>query len=440
MNTHIKKLSAYIGASIFALGLSYAQDREYDDLYFMPSDRVKVKEVKPADKVVQNATEVQQITSNPQENFSSKTVNPEYLARYSARTQEDYSGDSQFASDEYYDDDYNRSYVNDFQNNADVVVRDRYGNTTYFRNRADVYWSDPMFYRGSFYDPFYNPYAFGNRPFRSGWSVSFGFGNNWRWRNRWNSGFAVGYGWGWGNRWDFYDPFWSNGFCDPFYAGYSPYYYGSFYGYGNPWRNNVVVINNYESRSNRTYQRGPSTSRSGAVVTNGGRGRSTNNDGGITNGRSSSGNGRIASSDSRDYSSTQSRYYRRSREAVSGSPANTGSSTGRTYNTRSRSTSNYTQQSGSVNRGRTTTSPTYTTPSRSGRSNSSYSTPSRTRPSGNYSNGSRSGSRSNSSGYSSGSRSRSSGSSSGSYSSGSRSRSSSSGSSSGGGRSRRGGN
>ena len=454
MDTHIKKFSAFVGAFVLALGGSYAQDREYDDLYFTSNDRNKVKKVKVENKVVQDADQVQQLDPNPQESYSSKTVNPEYIARYQAKSQEDYSSDSEYTEGEYFDENYQspEAVTTNFQQNANYSVRDRYGNVSYYNDFNDIYWSDPIFYRGTVYDPFYRPYygyGYGYRPWRSGWSVSIGFGNTWGWRSGWYSGFSIGYGWGW-NSW--YDPYYA---YDPFYCppysrfGYS---YGGYYGY--PYRN-VVVINNYESRSDRTFKRGPGMSRSGDLAVNNRNRRSASSGtGNISTGRSST-TGRTSSdaptgryintSNTRDYSDTQSRYYRRSREAVSTSSSDT---QGRTYDSRSRSTSNYSTESNrSTSRSNSSYERSSNSRSRSydynnnSRSNSrSYSTPSRSNSNSNrYYNGGSSNSRSSGS-YSSGSRSSSR--SSGSYSSGSNSRSSGSNSrSSGSSRSsRRGGN
>lgn len=469
METHIKKFFAFIGAIVIALGSSYAQNKEYDDMYFTPNDRTKVKKVKVEDKVVQDANQVQQLNPDPQESYSSKTVNPEYLARYQAKTQEDYNSDSEYAEEEYFDENYQNEgqVTSSFANNANYAVRDRYGNTSYYNDYNDVYWSDPAYFRGTAFDPFYRPYygsAFGYRPMRSGWSVSVGFGNTWGWRNGWYSGVSVGYGWGWGSGFydPFYDPFYGYAY-DPFYCPpYARYGYGGFY--GNSYRN-VVVINNYESRNTRTINRGTGMSRSGNVANNnrGGRGNTIDNSGSVTNGRSSTvgrtgseptnGRASVSPTNTRDYSDTQSRYYRRSREAVSTSSSEPTQT--RTYNSRSSSTSNYSTESRSSSRSSSTYSrPSNNNGSRSNstyndsRSNSgnsrSYSTPSRSNSSG-YSSGSNSRSNNRSSGYSSGSgsSSRSSGSS---YSSGSSSRSSgsssrsSSGSSRSSSSSRRGGN
>lgn len=444
MRTHIKKLFALTGALTIALGTLYAQNKEYDDLYFTPNDRVKVKKVEAEDRVVLNSREVQQLAANPVENYSAKNVNPEFIARYQAPSEE-YSSDSEYAAEgEYFNEDYNYNNTNTSNvshNNADVAIRDRYGNAAYFDDVSDVYWSDPFYYEGSIFDPFYSPhryghnrYSYGYRPFRSGWSLSFGFGNAWGMRSGWHSGFSFGYGWGSG----YYDPFYSS-YYDPFY---SPYY-GSYYGYGYPYRNNVVVINNYESRNDRTIKRGPGTSRSGSLVDNNrSRGVSTNE----STGRSSS-TSRVATSREREYVNTsrtsrenldaQSRYYRRSREAVT-SQNNAVPTNSRTYDSRSRSSSNYSTDSRSSTRSRSS----YTRPSNSNsNSNSSYnrsesnsrtySTPSRSRSNSNYT-PSRS---SRSSSYSAPSRSSSSGSS---ISSGSSSRSSSGTRSSSSSRSRRG--
>jgi len=372
----MKTLKAKISLIVLlAVGIGSVAAQEYDDMYFTKKDRKKVKYVSEDKAVTQDLDQVQQFTDTPGENFSARTVNPEYIAKYQASSQE--SGSAEFANDEYFVEDYNQNNnnlnttVNDFQNNySDVAVRDRYGNVRYFNSYSDVYWSDPFLYQNTIFDPLYRPYYGWNayRPWRSGWSVSVGFGwgwNSWRW-NRWNTGWGWNsWNYGWGNAWG-YDPW-----CPGFYGGY----------YGNPYRN-VVVINNYENRYNRNYRRGPGTSRSGVINDADGRrsrvastnnGRST-----TTNGRTSSGTSRARyiNNDNRDFDDAQSRYYRRSRSAVNGSSTATSSS-----RSTSRSSSNYTPDSRSYSNSRSAVSrssssnynrSSYSQRSRSSRSSSSY--------------------------------------------------------------------
>lgn len=434
---------------ILALGFSSVYAQEYDDMYFSSKDRKQVKHVDESKAVSQDLNEVKQITQNPSENFSARTVNPEYIAKYQASSQE--NATAEFADDEYFVEDYNNTNelngtVSEFQDQSRIAVRDRYGNVSYFRDYSDVYWSDPFLYEGTIFDPFYRPYNSFYRPY------GFGYGSN-MWLNGyswstpytgWRFSFGVGYGWGnswrYGSTWG-YGNSWYNGF------GYCPSYYGSYYGgygFGYPY-NNVVVINNFETRNNRTFRRGPGPSRSGNIDTNDGRRRSiaTNNntDGSVRNGRTATtgtSRSRYINNESRNFDDAQSKYYRRSRSAVNSSSTTDNNNGRSSYTTNSRSSSNYTPNSSnsrsSVNRSSSNTNSrsTYNSRPTNSRSNSSYSRPSNSRSRSNYTPNNRSSSNNRSSYNSSRSSSRSTGISSGSRSSSSRSsgsRSSSSGSS-----------
>lgn len=410
------------------LSTASAQTAEYDDMYFSPKDRVdKEKKVAKENFKLQKIEE--SVTIDPEESYSQKNVNPEYLAKYKADQEESDKGQT-YAEDEYFNENYNAQAQNGtgVMNDADVVVRDRFGNTTYFRDSRDLMWNDPFMARGAAFDPFWGP-SFGWNRFRPGWNVNIGMGwNSW---NRWNTGFGIGYGWG--NPWGFHDPFFN-----PWFRGgmgfYDPWFYDPFF-CPSPFRNNVVLINNYETRSNRTVRRGVGGSRVATNTNNGTRSRSTP---GYTNtptdrrssSRVASNQTRYASEGSRtNYSSgsrasrsrseaSQSRFYRRSQsnnnEGTVRQANNSRSSYSNSRNTRS--SSNYSRDSRSYRnssaRSRSSNSSYRNNSSRS--RSSSYSRPSSTRSS-SYSRPS-SGSRSRSSSYNSGYRSRSS-----SYSSPSRS-------------------
>ncbi|MGD1961041.1 MAG: hypothetical protein ACFB2Y_19455 [Fulvivirga sp.] len=423
MKTRIKSSALSLLVLVSSISLVFAQ--EYDDMYFSSKDR-EVKEQKTTKKNAEIA-KIEEASTDLDESFSEKNVNPEYIAKYRADQEQNTSG-NQFEEDEYFNEDYREDQVvNNFQNNADVVIQDRFGNTTYFRDARDVYWSDPLFYRGTVFDPFYSPFGF-NR-FGPGLTVNVGFGFGWNRWNRWNrfNSWNVGFGYGWGNRWG-YDPWFGGagfGFYDPWF--YDPFFCPT------PFRNNVVVINNYESRANRTIRRGVAPSRT-AVAGRTGTSRSSRVVSSSTsNGRSSS---RVASNSTRSsresgrsaYSSSrrsadggQSRYYRRSRGNDESSVSSRSSRSSRSYTSNSRnssSSSNYSRSS------RSTAPGSRSGYSRSGNSRSSgYNrSSSRSRSSGyNRSSGSRSGSfysRPSSGSRSSGSRSYSGSRSSGSRSSG----------------------
>ncbi|MGK7394955.1 MAG: hypothetical protein ACNS62_10295 [Candidatus Cyclobacteriaceae bacterium M3_2C_046] len=430
----------------------YAQTGEYDDVYFTSADRKAVKYAENTQPIPQNRT--QAVTPEPemnnQDNYSAKTVNPEYIARYKRQNQESAIEDQAVNDEEYFVEDY------DQDGERDIIINN-YNGRGGFSGNYDPFWDDPWwrwnstaFYGSRFYDPFWGP-SWGWRP---GLNVNIGWNSGWGmgW-SPWRSGWNVSLGWGWGNRGFFdpwmarYDPWYWNSWgsrfnaWDPFYNGFNRGFYNGYF-VGN---NNRVFYDNDGRANVRDVSRGRYVPRSSSVGvsdrSSGGRSRvvGTNSDG-VTR----STNGRI---DTRDRSSVQNDYFRRSRNRVENN-GTTSNDRARTINrdTRDRSTvaspdrssrTRATRSSGAVpnydrNSNRTnsnsrkysapsrSSSPSYT-PSRSrGSSNSSpsrgrsYSTPSRnsspsytpSRSSGSSSYGTRSGSGSGSrsSGSSSGSR------------------------------------
>lgn len=379
MKTSVKYLTAII-LIIISPGLSVAQ--EYDDLYFTPKDR-KVKkqaDLKTPDNFVLENVETNFTETSPEVSYSQKNINPEYVARYTA---EQYESESDFDRATYYDEDFANG-----DNQPPVVNNYNY----YYGNQSFNPYNDPFFNnrfafgnRWAPYDPFYDPWLA-----RPGWSVNVGYGWGWN-APRWRRGWRVGVSYGWGGGW--YDPW----YCPGRYA----------YGY-NPWRNNVVVINNYESRSRRAYSRGIGPSRSTSGVRNSrsvpSRSRSAAN---VSDSRSRS-TGRVATgSRSSGRTATGRTDYSRSRSTSENSRSSVTSpsrlSVGDDNNSRSGSRSDYSRSS---DRSRSTVTPNHTPRSSGSRQRSGNYSPGSRSGSGSYSNSrsrSSSGSRSGSSGSRSGS-------------------------------------
>jgi hypothetical protein len=442
MKTYVTKLTlglASVGLlSACATTGQVAQTTEYDDLYFTASDRNTVEFTKLNDP--KKAEYQQGSYVFDQQSFSSKNVNPEYIARYNnAGNQQNLQQEEGNAlNDEYYVEEFERE---DLRDNVDQpqVINNFYGTAPFstFGNPAFNRWG------GGFYDPFFDPFMMD--PF-------FGptaFGPGWGWGPGFNVGVNIGWGWGrpgwgFGNAWAF-SP-WRDPFFRPwgFRNAYAMGFYDGFYGGGLWNRPGVVVINNNEFlgvnrrrvTNGRNIQRvtRASANRNEAVV----RGRNVGDRNAITSRNRADRNTVARSRGTRDFTRSQNEYYQRSRARVGSS-----GSTSRVYRSTtpaSRSSRSYTSteaarssQSGSYSRSRSTS------PSRS-YSRGSYGSSSR---SGSYSRGSYGGSRSGSYSRGSSSPSRSGSYSRGSYggsrSSGSYSRGSSSGSRGGGSRGSRGG-
>ncbi|MCA6078054.1 hypothetical protein [Fulvivirga sedimenti] len=371
------KFSVILAAFFAFAGIAQAQ--EYDDMYFTKKDRKALKEkemnINPNLSNAQAEKTSEYVIKN-ENAYSEEHVNPEYLARYGNNE----TGNAQYSDDEYYTEGGNAG--DDYQV---PVVNNYYVNTN-----------------PGFYDPFYSgfggwgyPYNSWYVPARWRFSVAFGFG--WGWGGGWGPSWGFGPSWGWGPSWNVGFGY---GWGSPYYGwggGYwgNPYYGGGFWGY--PGYGNVVIVNNYESRYNRTFRNGAGPSRvTGARerTANGSDGRFTSRTG-DSYGKAGN-NSRVASSTatrryidpnnsaSRNRATTQADYHRRSvassrsvsNDVVSRSVSSRNSSASRStaytsprsnYSTRTRGSA-YT--SGSTSRGssygRTSTQssmPSYRTPS-----------------------------------------------------------------------------
>ena len=245
---------------------------EYDDLYFNKGDRYPVM-------AGGTTTVVQTVDSDGGVGvgYNSKTLNPDYGLPQDALAENDYQ------QDEYYVEDYDQEYLdqavdNYLRNNSSAR---RNVSPRYYRDFDDVFWSDPLYYQGTIFDPLYrsyygvyNPFAYGAfyRPYSSFYrpwgprlsvNIGFGWGFGPTW-NRWNDPFFYGGGLGWG--YGFNNP-WNGWYGNPWCP---PSYYGGF--------NNTVVINNIESGNTGNVRYGTRQARGGSyIVDNSPRARSAPN-------------------------------------------------------------------------------------------------------------------------------------------------------------------
>ncbi|UZD22707.1 DUF5320 domain-containing protein [Algoriphagus halophytocola] len=218
-NFPIQTSSLILGALVLASCSSsqMASTGTEDNLYFMASDAKVATEF-----AVQNNTPEQfqslsttETEAIPQESFSSRNVNPDYISRYQS---EDTPQENEVV---YFDENVAE------ESSPDINVYNNYSvgssgynsgfNPNFAFNMGMMYGMSPWG-MGGFYDPFWGP-GFGFRP---GFSINIGFG------------FGVGYpmyrpGFGYGG---FYDPFWGPSYAFGGYPGYGFGYPG--YGYGRP--------------------------------------------------------------------------------------------------------------------------------------------------------------------------------------------------------------
>lgn len=288
-----------------------------DNLYFMASDARIATEYAVQNNNPEQFQTLSSISSDevPQESFSSRNVNPDYIARY--QTEEDTIDDNVVYFDE----------AGEAENNPDINAYDNYrvgnSNSGNFSNiNSSLAFNMGMMYGMSPWGMggFYNPYMGMGYGFRPGFNINIGFGFGFG-----NPYMRPGFGYG-----GFYDPFnpWGmpmygmGGFGYPVYGfrGYPIYPSNPIYvlpggEYGDrrvvtgarPTRGSSLAGSRGTGMSNAALQ--PSTARAQArqdVLNNGGTSRRLG---------SNSNNSRVTA---RDFSSSQNDYYNsRSREGSS---------------------------------------------------------------------------------------------------------------------------
>lgn len=410
-NESIKFLSVVAGFLSLSIILNPVMAQEYDDMYFNKSDRKTVKSNKYNTLAVEskeNSTAKYNKVTESTDVYSSKNVNPEYIARYKS-TEISELEEKSYDSDDYFIEDYHKEqYGSDSLRNqinyAALNKRDQMSYSNYNRTNSSPSWGFSPYMNMSYG----NPYCYD--PFMSGYGPSMGFGMGMGFGSGFYPSMSYNIGMSWGSGYNPYGGFYGynpysaryrgmNGFYDPwgpaygynpYRGGYSPYYggYGSSI-YILPGGSDIANTRKIEHKP-RSVNRSSSYSRTSAnprresarVSNSSQKIRVPNRSLSTT----SSANGRV----SRDYSRSQNEYYNSARRSSSSSSQRISSSSNN-RNTYRRSSSNSTSRySSSMNANK---------PSRV--SNSSYSN---SRSSSYSGNNSRSGSyaspsRSNSSSY-----------------------------------------
>ena len=427
-----------------------------DNLYFMSADVKKATENAVANNQPATFQNLASSTVVPQENFSSKNVNPEYLSRY---------GQLNTASGEdvvYFEENQSASTST---STPDIDIYN-----TFRVSNFNSGWGNSAFNFG--YSPFgmgmmgMSPFGMGMMgmsPFGMGMYDPF-FNPGWGWRSGFNLGFGMGMGWGR----PYYSPFNSylgfGGFYDPFWGINAM---GSPWGWNRPiYTTGPIIIMPGNEFGNRNIVYGARPSR-GASLSNGGGGviesvGTPNTARAQARENAANSNGvsprRLGSTEStrsaaRDFSTSQNDYYSTGRSRVesdtrnvnsaassrsdiapsrnsaqSARPSSTPSSTGRGYNSnpysdsynsgatrstnsspsynRSTGSSNGATRSSSYGRSESNGYNSGSSPSRSNYNSSGFSAPSRSSSGESYSAPSRSSSGSSSSSSSGGSRGR----------------------------------
>lgn len=309
-NRSIKLLTA----SILSLFITPLFAQEYDDMYFSHSDRKSDKNIQQV--VAQNTTDKKvETTKNPDaygaidQNYSSKNINPEYIARY--RDSKDATDNTGTEGNSYYVDETGRDTSSVYTDRNGSVTNNNYYNSPgnyggfnsmYGYNPYNSLWMDPFFS-----SPFYGP--------RWGLGVNYGFGFS----PRWSLGFSYGNSWGY-NPWSFgYDPWaWDFGYPGSYgyYSMYNPYYYGSYYS-GMPYGvYNCWSCSYYDKSYSQNTSYGRRTFRGSDLATNTTvnpirQRRIGDNTNGINQTSTSNTGARTRVASRRDYSASQNEYYSR---------------------------------------------------------------------------------------------------------------------------------
>jgi hypothetical protein len=419
-----------------------------DNMYFMSADVKKATENAVANNQPATFQNLANSTVVPQENFSSKNVNPDYLARYGQLN-------TSSGQDVVYFEENQTASTN---SNPDIDIYNNFRVSNFNSGWGNSGWGNSAFNFG--YSPF-GMGMMGMSPFGMGMYDPF-FSPGWGFRPGFNLGFGMGMGWGR----PMFSPFnpymgWG-GFYDPFWGGNA---------WGSPWGrpilvNGPIIILPGSENGGRNVVYGARPSR-GASMSNGGGGVMQS---GVTpntaraQARENVANANGASprrldspesprSANRDFSTSQNDYYSTGRSRVesntrnvnsaassrssvapsrsaaqSARPSAAPSSTGRGYNSdpntnsygsgatrstnsspsynRSTGSSNGSSRSSSYGRSESNGYNSGSTQSRSSTNSSSYSAPSRSSSGASYSAPSRSSSGSSGSSSSGGSRGR----------------------------------
>lgn len=286
-----------------------ATNADQDNLYFMASDTQVATEYAVQNNKPESFKSLSTVDADAysQENFSSRNVNPDYIAKYQAETEAQEEGTVYFDETEGAVDTVKDINVyNNYYSNSGSGFNSGF-NSAFSVGMGLGFGGYGM---GGFYNPFYNPfYGFG-----SGLSMSIGFG--------WGSPF-MGMGFGFGYPMFGYPMYPMYGFGYPMYGyGYPVYGYP---GYGNPiyilpggeYGGRNVVVGARPTRGATLAGAGYRGNSNSAAVPSTARAQARNEalSSGATNRRvvSSGENSRVSS---RDFSTSQNDYYSNSRSRV----------------------------------------------------------------------------------------------------------------------------
>jgi hypothetical protein len=254
--TAMKRITGLTVAALSALILGacsssqLAHQGEVDDMYYGSADRQR----ESYKDVNFNAYSSFREDANPLkldgeedltvDNYSAKTLNPDYISKYNSELSEEES--SEYGEGDYYAEGYDSS-----EDEKSTIINNYYGSGYGIPYRYNYRYYDPFYW-----DPFYSGYYYG-----SGIRVTISYSYGWGY-NRWNNWYLYDSYYG-------YSPSWVYAamYCPPSGFYYGSYYGGGYYssyGYSNSlyYNNSYVNINPDNINGNtRKIVKGPRPSR-----------------------------------------------------------------------------------------------------------------------------------------------------------------------------------
>ena len=271
MKTKIALLSLFavvMSAGVFAQGTE-----ETDDMYFTSKDRAVLNAAHQSIASVDVRKITESETSaviNPTDNYSGRSVNPEYVS--GAKVGSNPTNSVSFFNPNYQPTAVNQALTNynGFNNNCNTCGG---YNNNYYNSYGRM--SNPYGYNG--FNNFGSPYGMGMSPYGYNSFGGYGMGNSF---NSPYSGFSMGFGSSYGNGWSTMlgygmNSYFGGGYGSP-YSSFGGYGYNS-YGYGNSYYGSsaVVVADRPRPQSTRNQEidryYGTDATRTGGTANSGGR-------------------------------------------------------------------------------------------------------------------------------------------------------------------------
>ena len=190
-----------LGLFAFSCVMSQKTSTEYDDMYYIPSEK---KAVQAADKQ-EPATGNTATEPDDYEKYIKSLEQKRAAKKASQVTYEDtleYAEDQNYVDSEYYEEDGNTYVTNNYYGTVIIIML--HGSEDFMIRFI------PSVFDSYYYDPFW---------YEPGWSFRMSFGYPYY-------GFGYSYGWPYSS-W-----YWGSPYYYSYYGGYSPYWRNPYYGYG----------------------------------------------------------------------------------------------------------------------------------------------------------------------------------------------------------------